>query len=314
MATLNDLIALAKSEEGYIEKASNANLDSKTANKGSNNYTKYSRDINNAGLMGCQAQPWCSSHQFWLEMKTFGKEQALKNWNMTANTYVGYNVFATYNKFKAAGKVGMTPKLGALVAFNYSHIGRVIDIYSRNGVKYYSCEEGNTSSNLNDRNGGQVKIKERKFYDTSTIKGYCYINYDVIEEQSKKSGWYQENGGWRFYLGDTGNYVKNDWYLDDSGRWAWFDGAGMAIYDTWYKDRGLWYYFGSDCYMISSQWLDYNGEQYYLTADGSMATNAYIQSKDPNKSNLYYWINGDGIWEPQWNTGNPDLTKYVVTI
>lgn len=315
MTTLNDLITLAKSEEGYIEKASNANLDSKTANKGTNNYTKYSRDVNNAGLMGCQAQPWCGTYQFWLELQNFGKDQALKNWNMTSSTYVGYNCFSTYNAFKSAGKVGMTPKLGALVIFTYSHMGRVVDIYTKNGIKKYSCAEGNTSSDLNDRNGGQVKIKERNFYDTSNIKGFCYIDYDVIEEeQDKKSGWYKEDGGWRFYLGDTGNYVQNDWYLDDSGQWAWFDGSGMAIHDTWYKDRGLWYYFGSNCYMISSQWLDYNGEQYYLTADGSMATNAYIQSKDPSKSSLYYWVNSDGIWEPQWDTTNPNLTKYVVVI
>ena len=180
MGTLNDLITLTKSEENYVEKASNSNLDSKTANKGTKNYTKYSSDVNNAGLMGCQGQPWCATFQFWLEMKTFGKEQALKNWNMTSKTYCGYNCFATYNKFKAAGKVGMTPKLGALVIFTYSHMGRVIDIYTRNGIKYYFCAEGNTSSNLNDRNGGQVKIKERQFYDTSTIKGYCYIDYDVV--------------------------------------------------------------------------------------------------------------------------------------
>ena len=314
MGTLNGLIERIRSEEGYVEKKSNAQLDSKTGNKGSNNYTKYSRDVNNAGLMGCQGQPWCATFQFANEMYEFGKDQALKNWNMTSNTYTGYNCFATYNKFKSSGKVGMTPKLGALVIFNYSHMGRVIDIYSRNGVKYYSCVEGNTSSNLNDRNGGQVKIKERKFYDTSTIKGYCYIDYDVVEEQPKKSGWYQEDGGWRFYLGDTGKYVKNDWYLDDNGRWAWFNGAGMAVHDTWYQYKNLYYYFGSDCYMISSQWIEYKGEQYYLTADGSMATNAYIQSKDPSKSNLYYWVNSNGIWEEQWSTENPDLTKYIVVI
>ena len=315
MTILNDLIALVRNEEGYIEKASNSNLDSKTTNRGDKNYTKYSRDINNAGLIGCQAQPWCATFQFWLEMKTFGKEQALKNWNMTENTYCGYNCFATYNKFKAAGKVGMTPKLGALVIFTYSHMGRVIDIYTRNGIKYYSCAEGNTSSNLNDRNGGQVKIKERKFYDTSTIKGYCYIDYKVIEtEKPKKSGWYQENGGWRFYLGDTGEYVKNNWYLDSNGMWSWFDGDGMAINNTWYQYKNLWYYFESDCYMALSKWIEYKGNQYYLTADGSMATSAYVQSKDPNKSNLYYWLNKDGIWEPQWNTENPDLTKYIVVI
>lgn len=315
MGTLNGLIKRIKLEEGYIEKASNNNLDSKTANKGSNNYTKYSRDVNNVGLMGCQAQPWCGTFQFAEELYEFGKDIALQNWGMNFKNYVGYNCFATYNAFKARGKVGMTPKIGALVIFNFSHMGRVLDIYSRNGRRYYHCAEGNTSANLNDRNGGQVKIKERLYDDLSTVKGFCYIDYkdaDTTIEQ-KKSGWYQENNGWRFYLGDTGEYIKNDWYLHTNGRYTWFDGAGYAIHDTWYKYKNLWYYFAGDCYMISSQWLNYNGNQYYLTSDGSMATNAYVKSKDP-KTNIYYWINNDGIYEPQWDTNNPDLTKYKLVI
>lgn len=132
------------------------------------------------------------------------------------------------------------------------------------------------------------------------------------KEEPKKSGWYKEDGGWRFYLGNTGNCVRNDWYLDTNGRYAWFDGNGIAIHDVWYQYESKWYYFAGDCYMISSQWLEYNGNQYYLTEDGSMATNAYVKSKDPKNPNMYYWVNGDGIWEPEWNATNPDLTKYTV--
>ena len=133
-----------------------------------------------------------------------------------------------------------------------------------------------------------------------------------INEKIKKSGWYKENDGWRFYLGDTGNYVKNDWYLDSVG-YAWFDGNGMAIHDTWYQYKDQWYYFGSDCYMVSAQWIEYEGNQYYLTVDGSMATNTYIKSKDPNKSNLYYWVNSNGVWESEWDTEHPDLNKYKLS-
>lgn len=285
MGTLNGLIERIRSEEGYVEKKSNAQLDSKTGNKGSNNYTKYSRDVNNAGLMGCQGQPWCATFQFANEMYEFGKDQALKNWNMTSNTYTGYNCFATYNKFKSSGKVGMTPKLGALVIFNYSHMGRVIDIYSRNGVKYYSCVEGNTSSNLNDRNGGQVKIKERKFYDTSTIKGYCYIDYDVVEEQPKKSGWYQEDGGWRFYLGNTGDCVRDAWYKDGE-KWYWFRNDGLMVHDVWYSYNGNWYYLGSDGAMKTGlQTID--GKWYYLNEDGTMATEPVLLTPDDNGALQY---------------------------
>ncbi len=49
--------------------------------------------------------------------------------------------------------------------------------------------------------------------------------YYNISEPVKKSGWVEENGGWRFYLGNTGNYVANDWYKDGA-YWYWFDGAG----------------------------------------------------------------------------------------
>ena len=37
-------------EVGYLEKRSNYMLDNKTANAGYNNYTKYTRDIDNSGL------------------------------------------------------------------------------------------------------------------------------------------------------------------------------------------------------------------------------------------------------------------------
>jgi hypothetical protein len=49
LTAIERLIATAKAEEGYLEKATNAQLDSKTANAGSNNWTKYARDLDNIG-------------------------------------------------------------------------------------------------------------------------------------------------------------------------------------------------------------------------------------------------------------------------
>ena len=39
--TVDQVIKIAKAEVGYLEKASNSMLDSKTANAGNKNYTKY---------------------------------------------------------------------------------------------------------------------------------------------------------------------------------------------------------------------------------------------------------------------------------
>ena len=311
MGSLNELISLARSEEGYVEKASNQNLDSKTGNKGPNNYTKYSRDVNDAGLRGCQGQAWCATSAFWLDLKTFGVDKALQLWSMNRSTYVGYSCFSTYNVFAVCGKVGKTPKLGALVVFTFSLRGRVLRIYTQNGITYFDCWEGNTSSNLNDRNGGMVKIKKRRA-DDPTIKGFCYIDYDSVtpEIDIPKSGWVQEGDGWRFYLGNVNQPIRNDWYWDGKG-WCFFDGAVFAVHDNWYKYKNQWYYFGSDCYALKSTWLCYKGNQYYLDSNNVMATSCYVKSKDP-LSQLYYWVNEEGIWEPEWNTTTPDLEKYRI--
>ena len=289
--TVDKVIALAREEEGYIEKASNAYLDSETANKGSNNYQKYSRDINAVGLKGYQGQPWCASANFWLDLKCFGKETALRLWNMTEKTYVGFNCFSTYNTFKSVGKVGMEPKLGALVIFTFSHMGRVLDIYEKNGKKYIEIWEGNTSSNVNDRNGGMVVIRERYAYD-STIKGYCYIDYDETSSENKYTkGWNKDSKGW-WYSPDGNTYYKSGIYQIGNKK-CYFNDAGYAV-TGWFQYNGNWYYADENCYIETSKWIHYANKDWYLLSDGKMATNCYVLSAD--KRALYY-INSAGEWD-----------------
>lgn len=45
MKSIEKVLSIARQEIGYLEKRSNSQLDSKTANAGSNNYTKYARDL-----------------------------------------------------------------------------------------------------------------------------------------------------------------------------------------------------------------------------------------------------------------------------
>lgn len=45
MKAVEKIIRIARTEIGYLEKQSNKDLDSKTSNAGSNNYTKYARDL-----------------------------------------------------------------------------------------------------------------------------------------------------------------------------------------------------------------------------------------------------------------------------
>lgn len=143
------------------------------------NHQKFSDIVNNVGLAGCQDQPWCATYQFAMEVEELGKAEALKHWNMTEKNYCGYSCFSTEAMFRAAGKLGSTPKIGALVIFRQSHMGRVLSINSKN--KTFECGEGNTSNKKYERNGDSCAVKTYSWTD-SKIKSFCYIDYGTEKE------------------------------------------------------------------------------------------------------------------------------------
>ena len=122
----------------YLEKRSNAYLDDFTRNAGSNNYTKFARDVNRWGQPGCQGQPWCAVYQFWKLVKILGLKKALQ---IMGGGF--YNCRSVTKHAKNNGTWKKTPKKGALVVFrNGAHIGSIINY---NGSYIYT-NEGNTSS------------------------------------------------------------------------------------------------------------------------------------------------------------------------
>lgn len=143
------------------------------------NHQKFSDMVNKAGLAGCQNQAWCATYQFAMELKEFGKTDALKHWCMTEKNYCGYSVFSTEAMFRKAGKLGNTPKLGALVIFRQSHMGRVLSIDRKN--KTFECGEGNTSNKKYERNGDSCAVKTYSWTDRK-IKSFCYIDYNTEKE------------------------------------------------------------------------------------------------------------------------------------
>lgn len=145
-----------------------------------NNHQIFSSIVNNVELEGCQDQAWCATYQFAMEVMEFGVDQALENWNMTRNSYCGYSCFETYEAFRAAGKTGSVPAIGALVVFNHSHIGRVLAINVPK--RTFDCGEGNTSNAQYDRAGDSCAVKTYS-WDDPKIKGFCYIDYPVVKKE-----------------------------------------------------------------------------------------------------------------------------------
>ena len=142
MKSVEKIIHIARKEVGYLEKASNKNLDSKTANAGSNNYTKYARDL----YPTLQGQPWCDMFVDWCFVKAFGQAPARE---LLCGGFSAYTpTSAQYYKNK--GQWAGTPNLGDQIFFKNSvriyHTG-IVTTVSQDRV--YTIE-GNTS------NGPQV--------------------------------------------------------------------------------------------------------------------------------------------------------------
>ena len=131
-----------------------------------------------------------------------------------------------------------------------------------------------------------------------------------------REGWMQ-SGGWQpwgydskgnrawYYLNSNGDMATG--WKQDNGKWYYLDASGM-MQTGWVWDGKAWYFMDNNGAMVTSQWISgKNGEQYYVTSTGAMATNGYVRSGDGTK---YYWVNGQGVWEPQWDTPYPNLNKY----
>lgn len=161
---ISDWLTICEAEVGYLEKASNSDLYSKTGNAGSNNYTKYWGEIDPS----LQAQPWCACFVSWTLMRTVGLEYAkklLKHW-----PYVYCPTMASLFTLNA------NPKVGDIVIFwrkgEFTHTGVVSYV---NG-DYFETYEGNTSSGHEIvANGGAVCNKS---YYNSNLPGTKFITLD----------------------------------------------------------------------------------------------------------------------------------------
>ena len=168
--TADRVIAVAKAEVGYKEKASNSNLDNKTANAGSANYTKYARDFDQKYPNWYNGKKngfaWCDMFVDWCFLTAFGYKKALELLCQPEKS-AGAGCTYSYNYYKNKGQVGRTPKKGAQIFFgvpgDFSHTGLVYDFDNSN---VYTIE-GNTSD----------QVAYRQYSRSKSNIYYGYPNY-----------------------------------------------------------------------------------------------------------------------------------------
>ena len=152
--TAAEVVNLAANQVGYHEKASNANLDSFTANNGSGNYTKYARDLGVAN-----GQAWCATFVWWLMASA-----AVPSSAYPSRTTVTRDWFNQRGLYRARGTY--TPKEGDYVIFgNVAHCGIVESV--SNG--YVHTIEGNS---------GDKVARHDYSLNNSYILGYGIIQYN----------------------------------------------------------------------------------------------------------------------------------------
>lgn len=185
------VISIAEAEDGYLEKSASAYkkdpsvLDKKTDGAGSDNYTKYGRDMHKIypSVMDFPAY-WCDAFVDWCFYKAYGVTTAK---SLLGGNFDDYTV-ASCQMYEKKNALGTTPKKGAQVFFTKNgkssgchHTGLVIDVDST----YFYTEEGNTSgaSGVVSNGGGVAKKK----YKTASYKGKVLFGYPKYDEESSST-------------------------------------------------------------------------------------------------------------------------------
>lgn len=174
---IKDVLAVAAGEIGYLEKASNQELDKPTANAGAGNWTKYARDLWAAQphfYQGCKnGFDWCTVFVDWCLYMAAGKD-ALRA--MEALCYTGpYGASCTYSVgyYKAAGRFhSSNPQPGDQIFFgsagNIRHTGLVEKV------------EGGVVTTIEGNSNNAVRRREYALTNQD-IFGYGRPGYDGWE-------------------------------------------------------------------------------------------------------------------------------------
>ena len=177
--TAKQLVKIAEAEIGYHEKATNANLDSKTANSGKGNYTKYSRDLYKAGYYNGNKNgyDWCDQFVDWCFFKLCGNKDKAEYLECQTGKY-GAGCGFSMKYYNAAGRFDHNPKVGDQIFFKYSNDASTADhtgIVVRVTDSLVETIEGNS--------GNEVR---RKVYQRNdkTIIGYGHPKYDAEPEKT----------------------------------------------------------------------------------------------------------------------------------
>ena len=187
------VINIALGEVGYLEKASNSQLDSKTANAGNRNFTKYARDLAKYPFYNGKKYgvAWCDVFVDWCFVTAYGKDAALaltfQPTKPANNSGAGCRFSRDY--YKAKGRLYSTPQPGDQVFF-YSADRKQIQhtglVYKVDDSRVYTVE-GNTSGASGVVGNGGGVCKKSYALNYSRLAGFGRPNWNTqVKEEVKQ--------------------------------------------------------------------------------------------------------------------------------
>lgn len=176
--TVDKVLKIAEAEVGYLEKKSNNNLDNKTLNAGSANYTKYGKEMHDLypSVMDFPAA-WCDAFVDWCFYKAYGVTNAK---GLLSGDFNDYTV-SSANLYKNKNAWYTTPKVGDQIFFrNSTRICHTGLVYKVDNTYVYTIEGNTSGASGVIANGGGV-CKKKYLLTYSRIAGYGRPKYDATK-------------------------------------------------------------------------------------------------------------------------------------
>ena len=232
MTAVERLLAVAKAEIGYLEKATNSQLDSPTANVGDANWNKFAKELDQTNLYNGKKNgyAWCDIFVDWCFVRTFGFDLAVQ---LTCQELKGCGAGCTWSAryYKNKGQFFTSnPQPGDQIFFtddggkSSCHTGIVEKV---EGERVYTIE-GNTSSLAGVvANGGCVRNKSYSL-TYNRIMGYGRPNYALVPTTPEAVPDTPESGTFK----EEWTKLRKELQDNDCGTWsaearAWATSVGL---------------------------------------------------------------------------------------
>ena len=209
-----DVVAIALAEVGYHEKATNAMLDDKTANSGSNNWTKYARDLAAAGYYngGKNGFAWCDVFTDWCFFKAYGAVEGQRIQCQSGPLGAGCIYSAQY--YQQRGRYDRNPMVGDQVFFQtggkIGHTGIVVEVTDTTVVTVEGNASDQVRRNTYSRSNGYIAGYGHPLYsDTSAVVAKTPTPAAVPEQEPTPVSATCIVAIPQLKNGSTGNAVKN---------------------------------------------------------------------------------------------------------